>query len=147
MEYRVFPCPACQQIVDSTMERCKFCGVAIDPAAAAAAADTQEKVQKACGEASSTRITATAMPGFFLLSFVPVIGNVGLAGTAATLVIVPSMVIRWHRRFGKLKSPDPDLRRARQAIKVAALVWAGMLVVNVLWWILREAAGPRSRGY
>lgn len=75
------------------------------------------------------------------------IGNVGLAGTIGTLAIVPYQVIQWHRRFGKLESRDPDLRRARQAIKVAALVWAAMLVVNALWWIIRETAGPRSRGY
>jgi hypothetical protein len=137
MDYRVFPCPACRQIIDTTMQSCKYCGAAIDPDAAAAAATLQERVQKACGKASSARITATTIPIFFLLSFVPFIGGVGWAGTGVTLLIVPLSVIHWHIRFGKLESPDPDLPRARRAVRDALLVWAAMVVVDYLWFLFR----------
>jgi hypothetical protein len=145
MDYRTFPCPKCREIIDTTMQTCKFCGAAIDPATAAEAATRQERVQKACGEASSARITAFAMPVLFLLSFVPMIGIVGLAGNAATLVIVPLSVIRWRIRFGKLESPDPDLARARRAVTEAALVWAAMLIVNVLWFLFRLSLVGHTR--
>jgi hypothetical protein len=141
MDYRTFPCPSCRQIVDTTMQSCRYCGAAIDPTAAAAAAAVQEKVQKACGQASSARIVATAMPVFFVLSFVPFLGMIGVAGNVATLVLVPVSAIRWRLRFGKLASSDPDLPRARRAVKEAALIWAGMVIVNALYLVYRLQAG------
>ena len=145
MDYRTFPCPTCREVIDTTMQSCKFCGVAIDPAAAAAAATLQERVQKACGQASSASITAMAMPVLFLLSFVPMIGMIGLAGDAATLLIVPWSVIQWRIRFGKLESPDPDLARARRAVNQAALVWAAMVIVNALWFWFRFSLVGHTR--
>jgi hypothetical protein len=137
MDYRTFPCPSCREIIDTTMQSCRFCGVAIDPAEAAKAATLQERVQKACGQASSIRITARAMPVLFFLSFLPIVSILGLAGTAATLLLVPLTVIQWRSRFGKLESPDPDLPRARSAVKEAVVVWAAMLMVNVAWFLFR----------
>jgi hypothetical protein len=145
MDYRTLPCPVCREIIDTTMQSCKFCGAAIDPATAAEAATRQERVQRACGEASSARITAFAMPVLFLLSFVPMIGIVGLAGDAATLVIVPLSLIRWRIRFGKLESPDPDLARAKRAVKEAALMWAAMVIVNALWFSFRLSLVGHTR--
>jgi hypothetical protein len=145
MDYRVFPCPACREMIDTTMQSCRFCGAAIDPDAAAAAATLQQRVQKACGQASSARITAMAMPVFFLLSFVPFIGGVGAAGTFLTLLIVPWNVIQWHIRFGRLESPDPDLPRARRAVRDAALVWAAMVIVNALWILFRLSLVRHAR--
>jgi hypothetical protein len=145
MDYRTFPCPGCRQIIDTTMQSCRFCGAVIDPAAAAAAATLQELVQKACSQASSARITAMAMPVLFLLSFVPFIGIVGLAGIAATLLIVPWNLILWRRRFGKLESPDPDLPRARQAVREAALAWAAMVIVNALYVLYRFTPGGQPK--
>jgi hypothetical protein len=133
MDYRTFPCPSCREIIDTTMQTCRYCGAAIDPASAAAAATLQERVQKACGDASSARIVAGAMPVFFLLSFVPFIGIVGRGGSLATLLIVPFSVIRWRSRFGKLESLDPDLPRARRMVKEATLIWAAMVIVDVVW--------------
>jgi hypothetical protein len=145
MDYRVFPCPGCRQIIDTTMRSCRFCGVAIDPDAAAAAANLQEQVQKACGQASSARITAMTMPIFFLVSFLPFIGIIGLAGTVATLLIVPLSVTRWRIRFGRLESPDPDLPRARRAVRDAVLVWAAMAIVSVLWFLFRMSIVGHTR--
>jgi hypothetical protein len=145
MDYRTFPCPGCRQIIDTTMQSCRFCGVVIDPAAAAAAATLQERVQKACSQATSARITAMAMPVLFLLSFVPFIGVVGLAGIVATLFIVPWNLIQWRRRFGKLESPDPDLPRARRALKEAALAWAAMVIVNALYVLYRFSPGGQPK--
>jgi hypothetical protein len=86
-----------------------------------------------------------AMPAFFLLSFVPFIGIVGFAGTVATLFIVPLNVIRWRIRFGRLESPDPDLARARRAVRDALLVWAAMVIVNVLWFLFRLSLVGHTR--
>lgn len=136
-DYRTFRCPVCHEVIDTLMRTCSYCGSAVDPAAAAAAADTQALVQRACGAASSAVITARAMPVLFLLTFVPVIGGMALAGTIATLALVPAEVLRWHWRFAQLSSPDPDLGRARIALRVAIYIWAAVLAAFVLWFSLR----------
>ena|SRR5258708_5811071 len=141
MDYRTFPCPACHEVIDTTMQSCQYCGVTIDSATATSAADLQERVQKACGDASSTNITATSMPVLFLLSFLPMVGIVFLVGNAATLVIVPYKLIQWRLRFGKLESADPDLDRARTALLIAAIVWGTMVVVNVVWFLFKLFVG------
>jgi hypothetical protein len=137
MEYRTFPCPTCRQIIDTTMQSCRACGAAIDPAAAASAADLQARVQQACGDANSTRFTASAMWVAFLLSFLPWVGCFFFAVNAATMVIVPYKLIQWRRRFGKLESPDPDLDRARTGLLIATILWGAMVVVNVAWLLFR----------
>lgn len=119
------------------MQTCRFCGTAIDPEAAAAAAEHHVSVQRACAEASSIRISATGLPLLFLASFLPFVGFIALVGALADLVIVPIMIIRWHHRFGKLASPDPDLPRAVKSVKLGTHVWGAMLVVTVCWFGFR----------
>jgi hypothetical protein len=87
-----------------------------------------------CAEASSIRISATGIPLLFLASFFPFAGLIALVGTLADLVIVPFMILRWHRRFGGLASPDPNLPRAVQSVKLATQVWGAMLVVAACWF-------------
>jgi hypothetical protein len=126
------------------MQACKFCGTAIDPEAATAAAQHHVSVQRACAEASSIRISATGIPLLFLASFLPFIGFIALAGMLADLLIVPFMILRWHRRFGGLASPDPDLPRAVQSVKLATQVWGAMLVVTACWFGFRIVQSNRT---
>lgn len=142
MDYKTFPCPNCREIIDTTMQTCRFCSTPIDPAEAVAAAANQELVQKACGQASSARITAWTMPIFFLLHFAPFIGLIGLAGIVATSVIVPISVIRWRSRYGRLGSSDPDLPRARRTISEATVVWGVMLFIALSWFGLSSLLRP-----
>jgi hypothetical protein len=143
MDYRTLPCPGCRQIIDTTMQSCRFCGVAIDPATAAMAATLQERVQKAWYWAGVIRRFAMAMPVFFLLSFVPMVA-VAFIGRSyndwALLLIIVSLIL-WSKRFGKLESPDPDLSRARRAVRQALLVWVAMVVVNVAWYLFTRSVG------
>ena len=141
MDYRTFPCPGCRQIIDTTVQSCRFCGVAIDPAAAAMAATLQERVQKAWYWAGVIRRFAMAMPVFFLLSFVPMVAVLGRAYIDLTLLAVPVSLILWSNPFGKLQSPDPDLSRARRAVRQALLVWVAMVVVNVAWYLFTRSLG------
>jgi len=48
-------------------------------------------------------------------------------------------VIQWHWRFGSLESPDPDLPRARRAVRDALLIWAAMVIVILIvnWFLFR----------
>ena len=137
MDYKTFPCPRCREIIDTTMTSCTYCSAAIDPGEAAATAANQERVQRACGQASSTRITALMMPVFFVLSFAPFIGGIGSLGIAVATVVVLYNGLQWHRRYRGLESADPDLPRARKAIGEAFFAWAVMLVVDGAWF------GPR----
>lgn len=141
MDYRAFPCPGCGQIIDTTIQSCRSCGVAIDPAAAAMAATLHERVQKAWDHAGRIRRFAMAMPVFFLLSFVPVAAVLGRACNDLALLGVLVSLILWSNRFGKLESPDPDLSRARRAVRQALLVWAAMAVVNVAWYLFTRSLG------
>jgi hypothetical protein len=141
MDYRTFSCPGCRQIVDTTVQSCRFCGVAIDPAAAAMAATLQERVQKAWFHAGWIRRTAMAMPVFFFLSFVPMVAVLGRACNEYALLLILVCLIGWSNRFGKLESPDPDLSRARRAVRQALLVWVAMVVVNVACYLFTRSLG------
>ncbi|HEV3072776.1 MAG TPA: hypothetical protein VHB47_00040 [Thermoanaerobaculia bacterium] len=141
MDERTFPCPGCRQIIDTTVQSCGFCGVAIDPAAAAMAAPLQEQVQKAWDQAGRIRRFAMAMPVVFLLSFVPTVAVLGRSATDVTLLFILVSLILWSKRFGKLESPDPDLSRARRAVRQALLVWVAMVVVNVAWYLFTRSLG------
>ncbi|HEY6322838.1 MAG TPA: hypothetical protein VJA16_14905 [Thermoanaerobaculia bacterium] len=136
MDYRTFPCPNCREIIDTTMQSCKYCGATVDPGAAASAADLQARVQKACGNASSIRITAGATPLLLLLFFVLTLGAMNLAN-ASILILVPIGAIRWHLLYGSLQSPDPDLPRARRAVRNSVLIWAAIAVLVALWFLFR----------
>ncbi len=141
MDDRTFPCPGCRQIIATTVQSCGFCGVAIDPAAAAMAATLQERVQEAWTHAGRIRRFAMAMPVFFLLSFVPMVAALGYACNELALLLIPVSLILWSKRFGKLESPDPDLPRARRAVRQALLVWVAMVAVNVGWYLFTRSVG------
>jgi hypothetical protein len=48
-------------------------------------------------------------------------------------------------RFGSLESPDPDLPRARRALRDALLIWAAMVIVSVLWFVFRLSLVGHAR--
>ena len=52
----VFPCPNCQETINTSMQVCSFCSAPIDPAAAAASAEAFARVNQACSDASYLKI-------------------------------------------------------------------------------------------
>src|SRR5208283_434977 len=52
---RVFRCPNCKEFINTTLQQCRFCGAAVDPVAAEAAAVVQSKVNAVCNVDSDVR--------------------------------------------------------------------------------------------
>jgi hypothetical protein len=138
VESRIFQCPTCKETINTSVTQCPYCSVAIDPRAADGAADLMGKVNQACSDASYLRIMAGTMVVFFFLSFLPLVGFVATFGHWFLLLAVPTMTIRWWVKFGAIQSDDPDLRRARGAIKVAVGIWAVFVIILLAGVMLRK---------
>jgi hypothetical protein len=121
---QVFECPLCGQTINTSMAKCRYCGGSIDPQAAQTAAELTSRVSKACNDASYLRILAGSMVAFFFLRFVPFAGILGLVGNCVLTGLVPVLAIRWGIRYGKLRSPDRELRKARWNVAAAIGAWA-----------------------
>ncbi len=65
----IFPCPSCHEFISSSMTVCKYCSVPIDPQAATTAVELQDKVNRACNDASLVRNLAGAMWVLFCPSY------------------------------------------------------------------------------
>ena len=126
---RIFPCPRCNQTIDTAAVQCPFCSAPIDPKLAEAAADRMAKVNQACSDASYLRIMAGSMLVFLLLSFLPLVGFVAMIGFYFLVVAVPIMMIRWWVKFGSLTSDDSDWGRAKRTVLIATGIWSIFLIL------------------
>lgn len=133
---QVFPCPNCGEIINDSMTTCRFCSVAIDPEAAAAAAQLQTRINRAYSDASFLRSAAGAMMVFLGLSFVPIIQFLTYWGFIITFFVVLVLLVRWQVKFGRLPSSDVDYRRAKRMRTVSLLMW----LLGIGLFLLREFA-------
>ena len=118
----VFPCPNCEETINTSMQICPFCSVAIDKEIAEAAASETSKISQACSDASYLKIMLGTLIPFGGLVFFPFLGLAGLAGFVFIKYAVPIMAIRWWIKYGRIKSQDLDLRKARKTVVVASVV-------------------------
>lgn len=134
---QTFPCPNCKEIINDTMERCRYCSAPVDRQAAAVAAETQSKVNQACSDASFVRTAAVAIFIFLVLSFLPFISFFTYWAALFTFLAVAVMLIRWQIKFGRLQSGDPDYNSARRVKNVTILLW----VLAIPAFVVRELFG------
>jgi Ca2+/Na+ antiporter len=134
---QTYPCPNCNEIINDTMEKCPYCSTAVDRQAAAAAAESQSKVNQAVSDASYLRIAAFVVWVFLGLSFIPFIPLVGWA-FLFTFVAVLVMIIRWQVKFGSIQTKDPDYPRAKRNRNLALVLWLAALVGFVVCQLLIE---------
>lgn len=140
---RTFPCPNCNEMINESMQQCRYCSATIDPQAASVAAELQSKVGQACSDASYLRTAAGAMWVFLGISLIPIpFLSIAFWGFVVTFLAVMVMLIRWQIRFGGLPTGDPDYGRAKRAKNVALLFWLLALPVGLL--ILTPFAGMIS---
>ncbi len=125
----VFPCPNCKETINTSMQQCPFCSATIDHAAAEASAATTNKISQACSDASYLKIMLGILIPFGAIVFFPFLGLAGLVGFIFIKYAVQVMTIRWWIKYGRIKSGDPDLRKAR---KTAILVSVVSLLVLLL---------------
>jgi hypothetical protein len=126
---QTYPCPNCNEIINDTMEKCRYCSAPVDRQAAAAAAEIQSKVNQACSDASYLKTAAFVMWAFLGLSFIPLIPLVGW-GFIFTFVAVLVMIIRWQVKFGNLRTRDADYPRAKRSKNLALILWLAALFVG-----------------
>jgi len=122
-DIQVFPCPHCNETINTSMQVCKFCATPIDAAAAIASADLTTRISQACSDASYLSIMLGLMLPFFGLILVPLLSLLGLAGFWFLKVAIPVMLIRWWVKFGKIKTNDPDFSKARGTTILVAGIW------------------------
>jgi hypothetical protein len=141
---RTFRCTSCNEMVNESMQKCPFCDSLIDHEVALAAADLQDRVNRSCSDASYARTAAVAMWVFLGLSFVPFLPVV-YWGFLFTFLVVMVLLVRWQVKFGRLKTVDPDYRRAKRSRNVALVLWLVAIPVGfivkplldlILQWLL-----------
>jgi hypothetical protein len=127
---RTFPCPNCQEIVDDSATACRFCKAEIEPATAGLAIALQEKVNRACSDASFVEVVAIATLAFLLLTSTP-LAFLFFWGFVITFVMVPALIIRWLIKFSRLRTPDRDYRKAWGRLKLAFVLWLGAATIEL----------------
>jgi hypothetical protein len=118
----VFPCPTCKETINTSIQQCPFCGTAIDHAVAEASAIETTMISRACSDASYLKIMMGILIPFGGLVFFPFLGLAGLVGFVFIKYAVPVMAVRWWIKYGRIKSQDLDLRRARKTVIVVSVV-------------------------
>jgi uncharacterized membrane protein YvbJ len=126
---RRFPCPSCQQIINDDAQQCRYCGAPVDRAIAQAAADTQDKVNQACSDASYMRSAAVGMWVLLALSLIPFIPFV-YYGFIFVFFVVIVLFVRWQLRFANVNTADPDYAKARRNKNVSLILWIVALPVS-----------------
>ena len=120
---QTFPCPNCGEIINDSVQTCRFCSAPVDPQAASAAAELQTRVNRACSDASFLRTAAAAMFVLLALSIVPFISLITYLGFIITFFVVLVLLVRWQIRFGRLQTNDADYNRAKRFWTVALILW------------------------
>lgn len=125
------PCPNCGQMIYSDTTKCRFCSADIDPAAAAAGAQLQKEVNDACNYAKVIRGMAAAMWVLFAVGF---IFSAGSLGVLAFFFVIPFALLVWQIKYGRLKTADPDYKKAKRDRLIAVALWlpAGLLQIGLL---------------
>ena len=136
-QVRRFPCPSCQQIIADDAAQCRYCGAPVDKAIAQAAADTQDKVNQACSDASYLKVVAGGMWVFLGASFLRIVAifSVGFIVTSLfiiTFLVLAFLLARWQLRFSNINTADPDYAQARRAKNASFLLWLGAIPVGFI---------------
>ncbi|HVF49394.1 MAG TPA: hypothetical protein VNA19_04870 [Pyrinomonadaceae bacterium] len=140
-----FPCPSCREIINDTMQTCKYCGAPIDKGIAQAAAEVQSKVNQACSDASYLKTTALVMWVCLGLSFIPYVPLVSW-GFLLTFIALVVLLIRWQTKFSDINTPDPDYQKARRSKNLAFILWlvalpTGFVIRPIISLVLSRLMG------
>jgi len=130
---RTFRCPNCGEMINDSMQQCRFCLVPLDPGIVALVAQTQDQANQAYSDASFLRTAVIAMFVFLGLSVVPLVPFV-YWGFLVTFIVVIVLLIRWQVRFGGLLTNDDDYKLAKRSKNISLILW---LVAIPLGFIIR----------
>jgi hypothetical protein len=139
---RTFRCPNCKEMINDSMQECRYCSVPLDPGVVALVAETQEKANQACSDASYLKTAAIVMLVFLGLSCIPIVPLVSW-GFLITFVVVIVLLVRWQVKFGQLLTNDPDYSLAKGRRNLALILWlvaapVGFIVRPLLFLLLQR---------
>jgi len=130
-----FPCPRCREIISLGAERCKYCGVLIDAKHAEALNVDYQKVTDAVTMANTFKLSIWAAILITVVLAVVVLSH-SLAGSTPILIPVGSIsatfyALNWFRKYGRIRTDDPDFPEALRAMRWALIVWCIAVIIQI----------------
>jgi len=119
---QVFPCPNCNETINTSMQQCAFCSAPVDHAVALEAAEKTAKIGQACSDASYLKIMLGILIPFAGTILVPFLGLAGLIGLVFIKYALPLMIIRWWIKYGRIQTTDPDFAKARKTAILVSVI-------------------------
>lgn len=137
----LFSCPQCNETIDASSEKCRFCGAPVNPDYARHAAEVLTRINQACSDASYMRSTALSLPVFFVLRFLPILSMLGTIGWTALLIGIPIWAAIWWIRYNAIETADQDFVRARKTVLIVGIVAGSLLLISMILFLVFFAAG------
>ncbi len=106
------------------------------PPAGTVTPEEQERIYQAGFDAAMVWQLGLWLPAAVVVTFLPLVGIVGLVGYFLLLVAVPGMALRWRLKYGRLSPRDPDILDARDKVLRATVLWAIFGVLTVFFVIV-----------
>src|SRR5262245_58769505 len=139
MALRTFRCPNCNEMINTGIEKCRFCSASINHAEAEAAADRMEQINKACNAVNYLKAT---IAGLALMSVVNAMldlqdQSINWVFFSAWMTVGAIFVGWWVKYRKVLNDKEADLRQAKRWMSLLTAAW---VVMPVVWWALRVKA-------
>ena len=138
---RVFPCPACKEIISADANNCRFCHLPIDAATAERLLLENQRVTNAVAAANTFRLSIS-------LAVLVILGWIigVLMKDPSPPVFLPLFAsgygALWLYRYRSLATSDADYPLAVKRVKRITLIW---LLVLVLPWGISKLSVPKHR--
>lgn len=131
---RVFACPKCGEMINTSMAQCAYCNAPLDPQWAASASNAQATIASAFNHANILMQVARGMVVLLIGTFLPFVGNPATIVLLATIFVFPILVLIWFSKYqwglqGIDKNQD-DLKQSRSRILKAAIIYG----VTIIAW-------------
>lgn len=157
-EATVFNCSNCGKLINTHIEKCRYCGTTIDKEESQKLADQLQTVNYAESDAGTLKILsygffAIAVPwkhfkGEDLIENLP-FGKLPLKSVGAMFLFIPFlwMWFRWQRKYGKLGFSESEFADAKKTknqslwIAIAGIVLVIIIDVIITLIILRMENG------
>ena len=127
-ETRVYPCPACNEIISADARTCRFCDLPIDTATAEQLRLENQRVTNAVASANTYRLSVL-FAAFVILNGVM---NVLIGHSWIWILLSVGSIgygVSWLYRYSSLITKDADYPLAVRRVKLTTIVWLVALVL------------------
>ena len=136
-ESRMFPCPACHEIIDIASRTCRYCNSPIDAARARQLNEQLKQVTDAVASANAFKFSIWIAILIMIVSPLYTVGVIGINVQHVVIEMVGTIGaifygVNWLRKYSKLQTGDPDYPRALRSVKCTFIVWVVAFVVQVV---------------